>query len=262
MTGTMNPLLSRLWPGRLVVTFHGIGTPARTLDAGEAPYWVEAPVLAAAIDLAAKGRLEITFDDGNESDARIALPMLQRAGVTATFFVLAGRLDKPGSLSRTQLQELARAGMAIGSHGHDHVDWTRADDTDLRRELWDSRAAIEDCLGAPVDSVSVPFGAFDARVCGWWRRPAIATSIPVPEHLPRGRTGWCRATRSDRTRAWRRPSKPGHPGGHAWSRRCATSCGAISTASVHRRQVPAGELAQLAEIHPATLLQIERAAGA
>ncbi|HWL71424.1 MAG TPA: polysaccharide deacetylase family protein [Geminicoccus sp.] len=160
----MNPLLSRLWPGRLVVTFHGIGTPARTLDAGEAPYWVEAPVLAAAIDLAAKGRLEITFDDGNESDARIALPMLQRAGVTATFFVLAGRLDKPGSLSRTQLQELARAGMAIGSHGHDHVDWTRADDTDLRRELWDSRAAIEDCLGAPVDSVSVPFGAFDARV--------------------------------------------------------------------------------------------------
>jgi len=164
MTGTMNPLLSRLWPGRLVVTFHGIGTPARTLDAGEAPYWVEAPVLAAAIDLAAKGRLEITFDDGNESDARIALPMLQRAGVTATFFVLAGRLDKPGSLSRTQLQELARAGMAIGSHGHDHVDWTRADDTDLRRELWDSRAAIEDCLGAPVDSVSVPFGAFDARV--------------------------------------------------------------------------------------------------
>jgi len=164
MTGTMNPLLSRLWPGRLVVTFHGIGTPARTLDAGEAPYWVEAPVLAAAIDLAANGRLEITFDDGNDSDARIALPMLQRAGVTATFFVLAGRLDKPGSLSRTQLQELARAGMAIGSHGHDHVDWTRADDTVLRRELWDSRAAIEDCLGAPVDSVSVPFGAFDARV--------------------------------------------------------------------------------------------------
>jgi peptidoglycan/xylan/chitin deacetylase (PgdA/CDA1 family) len=164
MTGTMNPLLSRLWPGRLVVTFHGIGTPARTLDAGEAPYWVEAPVLAAAIDLAANGRLEITFDDGNDSDARIALPMLQRAGVTATFFVLAGRLDKPGSLSRTQLQELARAGMAIGSHGHDHVNWTRADDTVLRRELWDSRAAIEDCLGAPVDSVSVPFGAFDARV--------------------------------------------------------------------------------------------------
>jgi peptidoglycan/xylan/chitin deacetylase (PgdA/CDA1 family) len=164
MTGTMNPLMSRLWPERLVVTFHGIGTPARTLDPGESPYWVAAPVLASAIELAAKGRLEITFDDGNASDALIALPMLQRAGVTATFFVLAGRLDTPGSLSRAQVRELVNAGMPIGSHGHDHVAWTRADDAALRHELHDARAVIEDCLGAPVDSVSVPFGAFDERV--------------------------------------------------------------------------------------------------
>ena len=168
MTGVADrivPWVGRVLPSRLVLTFHGIGTPGRTIDSGEARYWVDPSVLAESVASAKTDpATSITFDDGNTSDYRIAYPMLQAAGLKATFFVLAGRLDQPGSLARHEIVEMAAGGMAIGSHGHDHVDWTKCSDAVMRRELHDARASIEDCLGARVDEVSIPFGAFDARV--------------------------------------------------------------------------------------------------
>ncbi|HEX2526160.1 MAG TPA: polysaccharide deacetylase family protein [Geminicoccus sp.] len=154
----------RLLPRRLIVTFHGLGVPDMPIPAEEAPYWVPAQALAETIALAAHADIHITFDDGYASDHDIAMPMLLQAGITGSFFVLAGRLDRPGSLARREVVELAAAGMTIGSHGFDHVNWTQTSDRQMQRELHDARTAIQDCLGAEVDTVSVPFGAFDARV--------------------------------------------------------------------------------------------------
>ncbi|MFK8252509.1 polysaccharide deacetylase family protein [Ancylobacter terrae] len=152
-------------PDRLFLTFHGLGAPPAGTDPVEAPYWV-APAVLEGVARRAKAdpRLAITFDDGLASDFHLARPVLEEAGVRATFFVLAGRLDAPGSLSRAQLAEMAQAGMAIGNHGWDHRDWTRATDAEMRRELHDARRAIEDVAGVAVDTLSIPFGAFDARV--------------------------------------------------------------------------------------------------
>jgi peptidoglycan/xylan/chitin deacetylase (PgdA/CDA1 family) len=157
-------LVDRLLPRQLIVTFHGLGEPERKVDEDEAPYWLAPDVLARTIELAARRSFEITFDDGNLSDHAIALPMLADAGLPATFFVLAGRLGQPGSLGGAEIRQMATAGMTIGSHGHDHVPWTRADDSQMRRELQDARAKIEDSLGVPVDTISAPFGDCDARV--------------------------------------------------------------------------------------------------
>lgn len=155
----------RIVPDRIVLTFHGLGQPAAGIDAAERPYWVEPGVFSDVLALArAEPRVEITFDDGNASDIGIGLPLLAAAGLRATFFVLAGRLDQPGSLTRRDVAELLRNGMAIGSHGENHVDWTKASDATMRRELYDARARIEDVTGGAVDSLSVPFGAFDGRV--------------------------------------------------------------------------------------------------
>lgn len=157
-------LIDRLLPRGLTVTFHGLGEPGRAVDADEAQYWLAPDVLAQTIRLAGRYAFEITFDDGNLSDHRIALPMLADAGLSAAFFVLAGRLGQPGSLGGAEIREMAGAGMTIGSHGYDHVPWTRADDSQMRRELQDARSKIEDCLGMAVDTISAPFGDCDARV--------------------------------------------------------------------------------------------------
>ena len=45
----------------------------------------------------------------------------------ATFFVLAGRLDRPGSLRPRTCRPLWWPGMAIGTHGMDHRPWRGLD---------------------------------------------------------------------------------------------------------------------------------------
>ena len=157
-------MIDRLLPKRMVLTFHGVGNPQRQIDAAEQRYWLDERTFAQAIaDAATVKGIEITFDDGNASDVAIALPQLKKTGLTATFYVLAGRLDAQGSLGRNDLALLIAEGMTIGSHGADHVDWTRSSDEVMQRELYDARRQIEDAAGAKIDKLSVPFGAFDAR---------------------------------------------------------------------------------------------------
>ena len=60
----------------------------------------------------------ITFDDGNESDALIALPELVKRNLKAFFFVVGGRIGLPHYLDRVALRDLISAGMEIGSHGN------------------------------------------------------------------------------------------------------------------------------------------------
>src|SRR5690349_7096366 len=103
--------------GRVVnVCFHGIGTPQRELEPGEAPYWVSEAAFHEVLDeIAGWPRIRISFDDGNASDLDLALPALVERGLTADFFVLAGRLESEGSLDVDAVRELCRAGMTIGT---------------------------------------------------------------------------------------------------------------------------------------------------
>ena len=157
-------MIDRLLPKRMVLTFHGVGNPQRQIDAAEQRYWLDERTFAQAIaDAATVKDIEITFDDGNASDVEFALPQLRKAGLTATFYVLAGRIGAQGSLGRNDLALLIAEGMTIGSHGADHVNWICASDEVMQRELYGARRQIEDAAGVKIDKLSVPFGAFDAR---------------------------------------------------------------------------------------------------
>jgi peptidoglycan/xylan/chitin deacetylase (PgdA/CDA1 family) len=112
----------------------------------------------------------LTFDDGNASDASIALPMLRKHGLTATFFVIAARLDQPGSLTSSDVRCLVDGGMRIGSHGMRHRPWRSVSDDDLREELAGAAEVIAHAAGRPVREVACPFGAYDRRVLAAVRR--------------------------------------------------------------------------------------------
>jgi peptidoglycan/xylan/chitin deacetylase (PgdA/CDA1 family) len=149
----------------LNLCFHGIGVPQRPLEPDEELYWVEEAQFEDLLDVV--GRYEsvrITFDDANSSDASIALPALRRRGLTATFFVISERLDKPGSLSSSEVRILVQNGMTIGSHGMRHRAWRVLNDQELRAELVDAAGAIADAAGQSVRQVACPFGSYDRRV--------------------------------------------------------------------------------------------------
>src|SRR5215510_10937302 len=100
------------------ILFHGVGTPQRELEPDEEHYWVSEDRFRSILDeLAVISGVRISFDDGNASDAEIALPALLERGLRADFFVLAGRLGATGSLDDDDVRQLARHGMNIGSHG-------------------------------------------------------------------------------------------------------------------------------------------------
>jgi len=149
--------------------------PARDLETGEAPYWISKDFYLKILDLIAEGQsarypVEITFDDGNASDAEIGAPGLNERGLPATFFALSGRLDQPGSLSQQQIKTLIAQGHKIGLHGMDHVDWTGLDEAGFDRELVCARALLEAACDQKILEAAIPFGRFNRNVLSHLRQ--------------------------------------------------------------------------------------------
>lgn len=152
------------------ICFHGVGTPARTIDDAEARYWVSHDAYLRILDeLATWPAVGLSFDDGNASDLELGAPALVDRGLHATFFVLAGRLDTPGSLTSDQVRELRGLGMGVGTHGMDHVSWRSMTPEVRERELVEARAIIADLAG-DVREAALPRGQYDRTVLGWLRR--------------------------------------------------------------------------------------------
>ncbi|MET0716148.1 MAG: polysaccharide deacetylase family protein [Mycetocola sp.] len=145
--------------------FHGIGTIGREREAGESQYWVSTDRFLSILDVVADHpSVRLSFDDGNRSDVDVALPSLHERGLTASFFVLAGRLDDTASLSPHDLRELRSAGMAIGNHGWTHTPWRGLNPADAQRELVDARAALADASGGAVADAALPLGRYDRHL--------------------------------------------------------------------------------------------------
>jgi peptidoglycan/xylan/chitin deacetylase (PgdA/CDA1 family) len=151
----------------LYITFHGIGEPAISIEKDEARYFVSEKVYKeiilslTEIEDTYGIKIHVTFDDGNISDLQCGLPALVDAGRTAAFFVLAGRIDERGYLHSSDLRTLLDAGMMIGTHGYDHVDWRVLDDKGRQREFVEARDRVAQIIGRPVQDIGLPFGRFD-----------------------------------------------------------------------------------------------------
>lgn len=160
----------------LILSLHGIGTPYCGVSAEESVFWVTQQAFTTLLDNIVVARatvdipIVITFDDGNASDAMIALPELAKRGLKAAFFVCSGRIGTPHYLDRVALADLLAAGMEIGTHGKDHRNWRGLDQATLDAELGEARRRIEEVCGVPVTKAAIPFGSYDRRLLQRLRR--------------------------------------------------------------------------------------------
>lgn len=147
-----------------VLNFHRIGKPKRAFAEGEEEVYVERAQFVEILDVVAdRPDVLLTFDDGNSSDVTEALPELRRRGMQAQFFICPARFGTPEFVDENDIRELRLAGMSVGSHGMDHVQWRRLDRSAIDREIVQAKLVLEDALEAPIDTAACPFGAYDRR---------------------------------------------------------------------------------------------------
>jgi peptidoglycan/xylan/chitin deacetylase (PgdA/CDA1 family) len=149
---------------------------------------------------------EVTFDDGHISDYEYALPILQSRGFTARFFITAGWTgQRPGYMGWRELRSLHESGQLVGAHGWSHAFLTRCTPRDLDVELGKARALLEDKLGTPITTMSLPGGRFNRRVLAACREAGytqVYTSVPRAEHETLGFTVGRLNVPGDRSLKW------------------------------------------------------------
>jgi peptidoglycan/xylan/chitin deacetylase (PgdA/CDA1 family) len=135
------------------------------------------------------GLAAVSFDDGLRNNLTTAMPIARRLRVPATVYVPSGWIGgrnpwiRPGAgneiLMPDELRQLVDAGWELGSHTVSHADLSTLGYDDCRRELEESKAALERIARTQVETFAYPFGRYgpDAvravRDCGY--RAAVTT---------------------------------------------------------------------------------------
>lgn len=155
----------------VVLTLHGVvpdnGSPIAWQDPSAAKYTVTRSVLieiASLLESRQSCTLEefvgrsygeysmLTFDDGLISDYVEVFPGLLDKGLTATFFVTTENIGRSGYMNQSQINEMARHGMEIASHGLKHRYLVDLPDSDARSEILHSKEILQQLMGRPVTS--------------------------------------------------------------------------------------------------------------
>lgn len=162
-----------------VLMYHGLHTDEHTAGRFDAVYSVTPDAFAAQLDwlqandyhsvrlnapFTPSGKpVVISFDDGDVSNVRIALPLLHQRGMVAEFFITSDFIGQPGMLTAQDVRMLAQAGMGVQSHGRSHRFLEDLDDDTMHAELRDSKRRVESTSGVAVDAIAFPGGRGGGR---------------------------------------------------------------------------------------------------
>lgn len=206
-----------------VLTYHAIGDLPPPLGISPDRFaWQMAWLQDQGIDVVPLGRalemeahrngpraVAITFDDGYESVARLAMPVLARAGFAATVFVVCrhvgGTNRFPGQpawvpecrlADWSALREMHAAGWSVEAHGltHRRLDTAGADDID--REMRGSIDEIGTAIGGRPCHFAYPYGLHSAATreaasrhfaSAWTAAPGVVRAVTATDRyaLPR-----------------------------------------------------------------------------
>ncbi len=106
-------------------------------------------------------QLALTYDDGpNDPHTQRLLEVLAKHDVRATFFLIGRYVRQHPEIGR----EIVKAGHVVGNHTFTHPLLIFKSAAEIREELSDCRAALQDAIGEHSNLFRPPFGG---------RRPAV-----------------------------------------------------------------------------------------
>jgi peptidoglycan/xylan/chitin deacetylase (PgdA/CDA1 family) len=107
-------------------------------------------------------RFCLSFDDGHKDWLHVLLPVLHEFEAPATFFITVNNVtsatESRGRLTWADCRRLVDEGMGVGSHTISHPRLAVVDTDRARREVFGSKAVLEDRLGIDVRDFAAPYG--------------------------------------------------------------------------------------------------------
>jgi peptidoglycan/xylan/chitin deacetylase (PgdA/CDA1 family) len=101
--------------------------------------------------------LALTFDDGSEDHLQVAEELATR-NLRALFFISSGCIGGRSALTAAGSRRLVALGHIVGSHARDHEPLAPLTRTELRAQVEESKARLEDVVGARVSMFAPPGG--------------------------------------------------------------------------------------------------------
>jgi peptidoglycan/xylan/chitin deacetylase (PgdA/CDA1 family) len=138
-----------------------------------------------------RGCVVFTFDDGYTDTLTTAAPLMKRYGFAATCYVVSAAVgtynrwdaeylrERKPLMSRAQLEQWLAAGMEVGSHSLSHQRLHELPQAVAHCEIADSRAALRNMLGVPIEHFAYPFGHFTADIVELVRRAGYSSAVTV-----------------------------------------------------------------------------------
>lgn len=130
-----------VWVACMVVLLRGKNTLEETVNSERMP----------------SPRIAITFDDGPSIYTERLLEGLKERGVKATFFMVGKQAETYPEI----VQKAAEEGHLIGNHTYSHVDITKLEEEDARKEIEKTNQVLQNLTGKPVEYVRPPFGIWE-----------------------------------------------------------------------------------------------------
>lgn len=114
------------------------------------------------------GAVTLTFDDGWLCTYQNAFPILQRAGLKGTYYIISGCLGDeqfPQYMNEAHIKNLVKAGHEIGCHTASHKHLLQETRSIAENEIVLSKKYLEKIIG-PVKTFCYPFGDYNEEIIG------------------------------------------------------------------------------------------------
>jgi peptidoglycan/xylan/chitin deacetylase (PgdA/CDA1 family) len=170
-----------------ILTYHSLDTTGSVISIPPEMFrkqmaWLAetgAPVVPLAKVQETPGAVALTFDDAFRNFFEYAFPVLRQYNFPATLFVITSycglRNNWPSQplvpaiptfelMPWVEVEEVARAGIEIGSHSATHARMSQLSEAEVEEELRVSRRVIEDRIGKTIETFAYPYGDFTPAV--------------------------------------------------------------------------------------------------
>ena len=140
----------------------------------------------------------LTFDDAFENLLLNVIPTVNELGIPVSIYAVTSCMglspswlqgtkhkDEHESLmSKEQIKELSLNSLVeIGSHTHSHSRLTSLSESDIEKEIVNSKSILENLIDTKVESLAFPHGSYTKKICDIAQQAGFKQVLTLDEKL-------------------------------------------------------------------------------